>query len=99
MATVTITGMGAFYGNAQVFFNIVRRSVKKALIGGVKKAYVKTGKAIKPKATVVVDGVTLKKNRDYKISYSKNVKRGKATLTVKGIGNYTGTKKVTYKIV
>lgn len=99
MATVTITGMGAFYGNAQVFFNIVRRSVKKALIGGVKKAYVKTGKAIKPKATVVVDGVTLKKKRDYKISYSKNVKRGKATLTVKGIGNYTGTKKVTYKIV
>lgn len=98
-ATITVSGIGNYYGSSQAFFVINRNTVKNATVSGVKKSYVKTGKAIKPKVTVKVSGVTLKKNRDYKVTYKKNVKRGKATLTMKGKGNYSGTKKVTYKIV
>lgn len=36
---------------------------------------------------------------DYEIvSYSNNVKKGTATVIIKGVGNYGGTKKITFKI-
>lgn len=98
-ATITVTGIGNYTGTAQAFFSISRRTVKNASVSGVKKAYVKTGKEIKPKVKVKVKGVTLKKKRDYKVTYKKNKKRGTATITIKGKGNYTGTKKVKFKIV
>ena len=45
------------------------------------------------------NGNPLTEGVDYEIvSYAKNVDAGKATVTVKGINNYTGTKKVTYTI-
>lgn len=98
-ATITITGIGNYTGSTQVYFTIARASVKKAKVSGVKKKYSYKGKAVKPKLKVKVSGVTLKKGRDYSVSYKKNKKRGKATITIKGKGNYTGTKKVTFKIV
>ena len=33
------------------------------------------------------------------VSYKNNVKTGKATITLKGIGKYNGTKTITFKIV
>lgn len=98
-ATVTVTGIGNYTGSAQSFFTISRKTVKNARVSGVKKAYVKTGKAIKPKVKVKVNGVTLKKKSDYKVTYKKNIKRGTATITIKGMGNYTGSQKVKFKIV
>lgn len=58
-----------------------------------------TGKAIKPALTLKYKGTKLKKNRDYKITYKNNKKIGKATITIKGMGNYSGTKKITFTIV
>ena len=78
---------------------IERDTVKNAKISGVKKSYVKTGKAIKPDVKVKVSGKTLKKKRDYTVKYKKNKKRGTATITIKGKGNYSGSKKVKFKIV
>lgn len=98
-ATITVKGIGNFTGSTQVHFSIVRNSVKKAKVSGVKSAYRYTGKAVRPKVKVKISGVTLKKNRDYLVSYKKNKKKGKATLTIKGKGNYAGTRKVTFKIV
>ena len=58
-----------------------------------------TGKSKMPKLTVTMDGKTLVKGRDYKVS-GKNCKNpGKATITIKGIGNYTGTKTMNFYIV
>lgn len=57
-----------------------------------------TGKELKPKAEVVVDGVQLEADRDYTITYSNNTNVGKATATVKGIGDYEGTAKGSFKI-
>ena len=48
---------------------------------------------------VVKDGTTdLVADTDYTLSYVDNINVGTATVTVTGIGNYTGTKDVTFNI-
>lgn len=99
VATVTIKGTGNCTGTIKKTFTIVRGSVKKAKVSGVKASYKRTGKAICPKVKVRLNGVTLKKNRDYRISYQNNKKKGTAAVIIKGIGNYTGSVKKSFKIV
>lgn len=70
------------------------------------KAQVYTGKAITLKETdftqvVLKDGTKLTYGKDFEIvegSYVNNIKKGTASVTIKGIGNYGGTRKVTFKI-
>ena len=57
-----------------------------------------TGKAIRPAPAVSYNGVSLVKGTDYKLSYANNVNAGTATVTVKGIGDYTGSAKVMFAI-
>ncbi len=64
-----------------------------------KTSYTYNGKARKPSVTVTDGDTVLEKNVDYKISYSNNKKVGTATVKVTGMGDYTGTTKVTFKIV
>ncbi|MBQ4118987.1 MAG: fibronectin type III domain-containing protein [Clostridia bacterium] len=62
-------------------------------------AYTYNGKAKKPSVTVKDSaGKKLVKNKDYTVSYKNNTKVGKATVTIKLKGNYTGTKTLTFKI-
>ncbi len=58
-----------------------------------------TGKAQKPKVTVTYKGKTLKVNKDYKVNYGSYKKAGPAKVKITGIGNYTGTKTVSYNIL
>lgn len=59
-----------------------------------------TGVAIKPVPVVMFNSCTkLIYGSDYTVSYKNNVKSGIATVTIKGIGNYTGTLQKTFKIV
>lgn len=58
-----------------------------------------TGKEIKPAVTVSYKGITLKKDVDYSVGYSNNIKEGEATVTVKGIGKYIGTNKLSFIIL
>lgn len=60
-----------------------------------KKEYVYTGKYIKPAVTFK----GLKKDVDYKVTYSNNKNIGIAKITVTGIGKYDGTMSATFKIV
>ena len=57
-----------------------------------------TGSSIEPSVTVTLNGKTLKLNEDYNLIYSNNVNVGTATITINGIGNYTGSKKVNFNI-
>ncbi|MDO4503355.1 MAG: leucine-rich repeat protein [Coriobacteriia bacterium] len=50
-----------------------------------------TGSARKPAPKVVLGGVTLKAGTDYKVTYKSNTYAGTATVTVTGLGKYTGT--------
>ena len=58
-----------------------------------------TGSSIEPSVTVTLNGKTLKLNKDYKVSYSNNITVGTATITINGIGNYTGSKIINFDIV
>lgn len=73
-------------------------SLSKAKVASIaNKVY--TGKSLTPTVKVTVDGKTLTKGTDYTVTYKNNKNPGKATITIKGKGNYTGTKIVTFKIV
>lgn len=61
--------------------------------------HVYTGNTISPKITVLDGKKVLVQNRDYKVKYSNHRNAGVAVATIEGMGNYTGTKKVTFAIV
>ena len=62
-------------------------------------SYIYDGKAKKPTVTVKDSkGSKLKLNTDYTVKYKNNKKKGTATATVKFKGNYSGSKKLTFKI-
>jgi uncharacterized protein YjdB len=59
-----------------------------------------TGKAITPVVTVKFGDKKLQQDKDYTLDYDKKTKDvGKATVTVRGVGNFTGSVNKTYKIV
>lgn len=51
-----------------------------------------------PKVTLSVDGKTLARDTDYLVSFANTYKKGTATATFIGIGNYTGTIKKNFKV-
>ena len=102
-ATVTVTGKGNYSGTKKATFTIARVDLSKATIKLTGTKYTYNGKDKKPGVTATIklsSKVTLKKNTDYTISYSKNCKSiGKKTVTITGKGNYKGTIKKTYSVV
>ena len=75
-----------------------RISISKASVTLSTSTYAYNGKAKTPSVTVKVGGKTLKKDTDYTVSYSNNIKVGTAKVTITGKGNYTGTISKTYSI-
>ena len=73
-------------------------SIRKAKITLSRTSYTYTGKAIQPGVTVVRGKTTLKKNRDYKVTFSANISVGTATAKITGIKKYRGTIIKTFKI-
>ena len=95
-ATAVIKGIGEKYvGEKTVTFKITGTVLKPANVQleNASNLYY-TGNAIEP----VVKISDAEQNRDFTVSYDKNVKAGTATVMVKGIGKYTGTVKKTFKI-
>lgn len=68
-------------------------------VSGLESSYVYTGEKLKPSVTIKYGKTKLKKNTDYKISYTENKKIGTATATITGIGAYEGTIVKNFKIV
>lgn len=85
------------YAGLAFFKDKARLSVKGAEITGVAdKVY--TGKAVTQKLTVKVAGKILTSGTDYTVSYSNNISAGTATVTVTGLGRYTGAVSRTFAI-
>lgn len=57
-----------------------------------------TGRAVRPGVTIQYQGKTLTEAKDYALTYKKNKKIGKASVTIKGIGEYEGSKTMTFYI-
>ncbi|MDE6659893.1 MAG: hypothetical protein K2K01_07255 [Eubacterium sp.] len=96
-AIVTIKGIGDYRGINTASFTINPISADGATVNSIATQYY-TGKAIKPSPVVKLNGKTLKVNTDYKLSYSSNTKIGTGYVTITFCGNYTGSKKVSFKI-
>ncbi len=93
-ASATIQGIGAYKGKVVKKFAVVgeqKTQLEKAVVSGIKGRYTFTGKKIRPVPTVTLGETTLEAGVDYTVSYQNNQETGSATVTVKGIGNYTGT--------
>jgi len=96
-AKIILRGMGDYSGTKTVTFKIKARNIKKLKLKKL-KAQKYTGKKIKPSVTLKYGTYTLKKKKEFTVTYKKNVKRGTATIYLKGKGNYTGRRKISFKI-
>ncbi|MBR1752189.1 MAG: hypothetical protein IJ740_15210 [Ruminococcus sp.] len=93
--TVTIDGVKYTFDKSG-YLTKTKLSNCKATLS--KTSYTYNGKARKPAVIVKNGKTTLKKGTDYTVTYKNNTKVGKATVTIKGKGNYTGTVTKTFKI-
>ena len=64
--------------------------IAKAKVKLAEKKLPYTGRAIKPQPTVTLGNTILEAGNDYRISYKANKAVGTATITITGVGAYTG---------
>jgi glucan biosynthesis protein len=107
---VTAVGMGAYAGknaeNASLSctYRIVTGDISKATVKAAAKAYLNGQKVTLDATDLSVTtrgGTALVEGRDYVIdedTYVNNTDKGKASVTIRGIGDYGGEKKVTFTI-
>ena len=75
----------------------VEGDLKDAIVT-VNGKYFYTNSPIIPEVSVTWNGTQLTKDTDYTVDYTNNTNAGKATVTVSGKGNYTGTKTGSFTI-
>lgn len=99
-ASVTITGQGNYKDAVTVNFTITPKPLDAQMFVVAKKAY--TGQEIQPAGndiTAMNGEKALAAGTDYTVeSYASNTNAGKATITFKGAGNYTGSVPVEFTI-
>ncbi len=99
-ATVTFKAIkgSKFKGTKTITFKIKKKTdITKATVTGIKNRLY-DGKVKKPVPVVKIGSKTLKKGKDYTVSYKNNKNVGLATVTIKGMGEYDGTLNKTFKI-
>ena len=98
-AFVTVIGKGNYEGTVSKEFRIVE---KKRLLSSLKveklENDVYTGNAIEPSIIITDGDYTLQKGKDYNVVYNNQYQVGTASAIITGIGNYAGSKTLTYKI-
>ena len=101
VATMYIYGIGNYNGCMTLYYTITESDIgwPKLTLPGNKFSYTYTGSAIKPVPKLVYEGWELIKGRDYKLEYKNCINAGDAKLIVYGLGGYTGSRNVTYKIL
>lgn len=102
-ATVTVTGKGNFSGTIKGNFTIVEHNIATSSdikIGNDGKipnqGY--TGAPIVPNISISCGSYKLKAGVDYELSCSDNTDMGTATIIIKGIGGFTGSKELKFNI-
>lgn len=97
--TVRFTTGGNFDNYTNMFYEITPASIADDVkVTGVGATYTYAGKPVTIAPTLTYNGMTLKQGVDYSIAYKGNAGAGKATAIITGMGNYAGTKDVTYTI-
>ena len=92
--TITITGIGKYSRTKQVNFNIKRDINDYTVLAIDNQVY--TGSEIKPNITVKDGDKTL--YGGYKVTYTNNIEKGVATVTITGTNDNIGTREVSFVI-
>lgn len=96
-ANVVVEGIGYFEGSINTTFDITSRSVTRCSFSGVTD--VMYDGAQTHQNLVVTEGEkTLEEGKDYRLEYINNVNPGISTITINGVGNYSGVKTIHYLI-
>lgn len=103
---VYILGKGNFEGVKTAAYTVTGYDISKAKFGAI-AAEEYNGEAHEPDleaAYTMKVGKTnqtfeLQEHKDYELEFANNIKAGNATVTVKGIGRFSGSKKLTFKIL
>ena len=112
-AQLTVTALdnekntGKYVGSKTVAINVTGRKASTLTIDGAADDEYYTGNEIKKDKLTVKDGekvLTASKEEvkgDYDVAYKNNIKKGKATITITPTAEsgFTGSKKVTFKIL
>ncbi len=100
VVTVTIEGQGNYEGSFDATYRVITadKNLSKArILKKITKDY--TGDVVTLTDAELTGLLDKTYGTDYKVaSYSKNVKKGTAKVTLQGIGTYGGTKVATFKI-
>ncbi len=93
-ATVTITGKGDYIGTVTKTFTIGKANIANKTVKLSFTSCEYNGSTRRP--AVTISG--FKEGTDFTVTYRNNIYPGTATVTVTGIGNYTGTVTKTFAI-
>lgn len=94
---VTVNGLGQYRGTLSADFTILPADVSKVSFNKVASQYY-SGKSLTPAVNAAFGDLKLRKNIDYTAEYSNNTEPGTGKITVKLMGNYKGTKTLSFKI-
>ena len=97
-ARAIATGISPNTGVLNTTFVIHPRAITEAELVLANTTVTYTGSPITPEETLTVNGVQLKRDEDYTMSYENNTNVGTAKAIATGKGNYTGTASKTFTI-
>ncbi len=95
--TVVIKGIGNYYSEVTVTFNIQPKNINDTSISDIDSQII-TGQPIEPAVTILDGSKVLEKGTDYEIIYENNSELGTATVIIEGTGNYSGSVEKTFQI-
>lgn len=98
---ITINGTNNYTGSIDVVETILDKKtqylISKSSVAKI-PTQIFTGDDITPAITVKYGKTPLVLNEDYKLTYLNNMAVGTATILIQGMGDYHGTKQVSFKI-
>ena len=98
-ASVTVTGIGDYSGTQTVYFTINPKALTMAMVMLSSPSFTFNGNEQKPTVTVKDGGTTLSVDKDYTVTWPADMaSQGTKTITITGIGNYSGTLEPTYTV-
>ncbi len=89
--TLTVTGIGDYTGMKTANYTIAPRPISKDMVKIELSSTTYSGQPITPMVTVIFGDKTLVKDEDYSVEPYAIEDVGDVIITVKGIGNFTGT--------
>ncbi len=101
-AKVIVNGIGLYEGKLEGEFTIAQANIEDDIVkkdlSNLAENYEYKVAEIQPQIKMSHGDVYLSAMKDYEIVYSDNMNPGTVTMTIKGIGNYTGTIEKTFVI-